>query len=68
MTKLCGTCGFCYIKSKRDNNLPTMGYCYGNPPGQGRLRPQVRLDDVCCSLYQKAESSNRVLSRSSNDD
>ena len=52
--KICGTCKYCYYKEQKgryEGKPPKTGYCYGNPPGQGRLRPTTNMSDNACSLY-----------------
>ena len=60
--KICGTCAFCMYKLRRGNEIPRDGYCYGNPPAQGGIRPKVGLKDKACRLHvEKTDKDNTVI-------
>jgi hypothetical protein len=53
MSKLCGTCKWVSYKDNKGNGeVARDGYCYGNTPFLGGMRPMVKLGDKACRLYE----------------
>ena len=61
MRETCGTCKFMQYKPNKYGDTKE-GYCYGNPPTFGLMRPKSKTGDHSCSLYVIKESLNEAVS------
>jgi len=61
---ICGTCKYCLYKLRKNLEIPRDGYCYGNPPYIGGIRPKVGLKDGACRLHVKKTGKETLATES----